>query len=52
MFIRKIKMEGFRSYKSLDSDDFEFSPTQNLIIGLNGHGKSNLLHGKFSYNTF
>ena len=46
MFIRKVKIEGFRSYKTLDTDDFEFSPEQNIIIGLNGHGKSNLLNGK------
>jgi DNA repair exonuclease SbcCD ATPase subunit len=46
MFIRKVKIEGFRSYKHLETDDFEFSPGQNLIVGLNGHGKSNLLNSK------
>ena len=45
MFIKKIKMTGFRSYKGIDTEEFEFSPHQNLILGLNGCGKSNLLNG-------
>jgi len=52
MFIRKVKVEGFRSYKTLETDEFEFSPHQNLIIGLNGHGKSNILNGTFDNLTF
>jgi structural maintenance of chromosome 3 (chondroitin sulfate proteoglycan 6) len=48
MFIKKISIEGFKSYKRLHFTE-EFSPEGNLIIGLNGHGKSNLLNGKQAY---
>ncbi|CAI2368717.1 unnamed protein product [Moneuplotes crassus] len=43
MFVRKVEVKGFRSYKKLENQQFEFCPDINLIIGLNGSGKSNLL---------
>jgi chromosome segregation ATPase len=52
MFIKKAKLEGFRSYKSQKMEEFEFSEGQNLVLGLNGHGKSNLLLGKFPKTHF
>ena len=46
MFIKRIKAENFVSYRDLQMPE-EFHPGCNLILGLNGQGKSNLLQGKY-----
>ena len=43
MFVKKVRLEGFRSYKSHEMQEYDFSNGQNLIVGLNGYGKSNIL---------
>jgi len=41
MHIKQIIIRGFKSYR--DQTVIEsFSPKDNIVIGLNGHGKSNL----------
>ncbi|EGG24424.1 structural maintenance of chromosome protein [Cavenderia fasciculata] len=42
VFIKLIKIEGFKSYKHLDLSSTSFSPGFNVITGRNGSGKSNL----------
>ena len=43
MSIISLEMKNFTSYKYQKIDTF--SKNLNLIIGKNGHGKSNLLNG-------
>lgn len=40
MSLSRLTLENFRSYKK---DTFEFSPQNNIIIGPNGSGKTNIL---------
>ncbi|UKJ88977.2 chromosome segregation protein [Theileria orientalis] len=40
MYIKYVRLKGFRTYKELAV--FSFSPTYNAIVGLNGSGKSNV----------
>ncbi|WUR02747.1 structural maintenance of chromosomes protein (SMC) [Vairimorpha necatrix] len=42
MFLQKIEIENFKSFKSFTSIDF--SPEKSIIIGKNGSGKSNIIH--------
>ncbi|EFA85660.1 structural maintenance of chromosome protein [Heterostelium album PN500] len=42
VFIKLIKIEGFKSYQHLDLASNTFSPGFNVITGRNGAGKSNL----------
>lgn len=44
MYLRKILLENFRSYKK---KIFEFDPKINLITGENGFGKTNLLEALY-----
>jgi structural maintenance of chromosome 3 (chondroitin sulfate proteoglycan 6) len=44
MFIKKVAIDSFKSYKELKMPD-ELHPGCNLILGLNGCGKSNFLQG-------
>lgn len=41
MYIKEISIKGFRTYR--DPCVFRFSPGYNVIVGLNGSGKSNVL---------
>ena len=43
MSIISLAIENFTSYKNLKISDF--SSRSNLILGYNGHGKSNFLNG-------
>ncbi|KAJ3670868.1 hypothetical protein LUZ60_008294 [Juncus effusus] len=43
MYIKKIIIEGFKSYKEEISTD-PFSPKVNVVVGANGSGKSNFFH--------
>lgn len=40
MYIKRIKIENFRSIKSFE---FEFSPYTNILCGVNGSGKTSIL---------
>ncbi len=40
MYIKKVKLENFRNYDSLE---IEFNPNFNLIYGNNAQGKTNIL---------
>ena len=44
MSIIGVHIENFTSYKSLSLDNL--SPNCNMVLGCNGHGKSNFLNGK------
>ncbi|KAJ4768644.1 Structural maintenance of chromosomes protein [Rhynchospora pubera] len=43
MYIKKVIIEGFKSYKEEVSTD-PFSPKVNVVVGANGSGKSNFFH--------
>jgi Chromosome segregation ATPases len=43
MHIKQIIIQNFQSYKYEVIDDI--SPYANLILGKNGHGKSNIING-------
>ncbi|KAJ0985643.1 hypothetical protein J5N97_003999 [Dioscorea zingiberensis] len=43
MYIKKIVIEGFKSYKEEVSTD-PFSPKVNCVVGANGSGKTNFFH--------
>ena len=47
MIVRRLKLEGFRNYRSAEA---EFHPGINVIVGENAQGKTNLLEavGYFS----
>eukprot|EP00915_Cephaloidophora_sp_WS-2016_P011921 GHVH01017362.1.p1 GENE.GHVH01017362.1~~GHVH01017362.1.p1 ORF type:complete len:1235 (+),score=253.80 GHVH01017362.1:208-3912(+) len=42
VYIKRMVLEGFRSYR--DKTTVHFDQSYNVIVGLNGHGKSNLLY--------
>ncbi len=44
MFIQKLKLSEFRNLKKAE---IEFSPENNLIVGSNGSGKTNILEALF-----
>jgi AAA15 family ATPase/GTPase len=50
MKIIAIKINNFKSYKDIHIDDL--SKHFNLVIGRNGHGKSNFFDGNFIYINF
>ena len=41
MYLKRLSIEGFKSYRSLT--EIEFSPYNNVMKGANGSGKSNLV---------
>ncbi|XP_072993969.1 structural maintenance of chromosomes protein 3 [Typha latifolia] len=43
MYIKKVIIEGFKSYKEEISTD-PFSPKVNCVVGANGSGKTNFFH--------
>uniref|UniRef100_A0ACD5TZL5 Uncharacterized protein n=1 Tax=Avena sativa TaxID=4498 RepID=A0ACD5TZL5_AVESA len=43
MYIKKVVIEGFKSYREETSTD-PFSPKVNVVVGANGSGKSNFFH--------
>ena len=43
MHLKEIRLRNFKSYKQERITNL--SKGVNLVIGKNGHGKSNLLHG-------
>ncbi|KAH7652121.1 Structural maintenance of chromosomes protein [Dioscorea alata] len=43
MYIKKVIIEGFKSYKEEVSTD-PFSPKVNCVVGANGSGKTNFFH--------
>ena len=43
MWIEAVLLEGFKSFR--ERTEMQFHPGHNLVIGHNGAGKSNLLHG-------
>jgi len=43
MYIKKVVIEGFKSYKEEISTE-PFSPKVNVVVGANGSGKSNFFH--------
>ncbi|GLT60961.1 hypothetical protein SLA2020_336990 [Shorea laevis] len=43
MYIKKVVIEGFKSYKEQITTD-DFSPKVNCVVGANGSGKSNFFH--------
>jgi chromosome segregation ATPase len=47
MRILSIKIVNFKSYKEITIENL--SKHYNLIIGKNGHGKSNFFDGKFLF---
>src|SRR5687768_1923431 len=44
MSVQSIRLRKFRSY---EEDNFSFKPGINLIVGLNGAGKTNLLEAVY-----
>ncbi len=48
MFIEKIHLENFRNYKGLTID---FDKRNNILIGINGSGKTNLLESIYYLST-
>ncbi|XBI58586.1 hypothetical protein VPH35_039799 [Triticum aestivum] len=43
MYIKKVVIQGFKSYREETSAD-PFSPEVNVVVGANGSGKSNFFH--------
>ncbi|XBJ04479.1 hypothetical protein VPH35_023409 [Triticum aestivum] len=43
MYIKKVVIQGFKSYREETSTD-PFSPKVNVVVGANGSGKSNFFH--------
>ncbi|KAG2382505.1 hypothetical protein C9374_005085 [Naegleria lovaniensis] len=41
MYIKSVTIQGFKSYRDQTFAGQEFSPSQNIIVGRNGSGKSN-----------
>ncbi len=46
MYIKKLELENFRNYKK---QVFEFSPEKNIIYGLNGQGKTNVIEAIYFF---
>lgn len=46
MYIYKLEVENFRNY---EKEIFEFSPQKNIIYGLNGQGKTNIIEAIYFF---
>lgn len=46
MYIKKLELENFRNYKK---EVFEFCPEKNIIYGLNGQGKTNIIEAIYFF---
>ena len=46
MYIKKLELENFRNY---NKEIFEFSPEKNIIYGLNGQGKTNIIESIYFF---
>lgn len=44
MYIKSLKLKNFRNY---DDANIEFSPKKNIIYGLNGQGKTNIIEALY-----
>lgn len=52
MYIQKIELKNFRNFEHLEMED-EFHPGVNLLVGVNGSGKTSLLEAlSFSVSGF
>lgn len=47
MFVKKLKLEGFRNY---ENETFTFSPGTNIIYGNNAQGKTNALEAVYLFS--
>ncbi len=47
MYVRKLKLAGFRNYKS---EEFEFLPGTNILYGNNAQGKTNALEALYLFS--
>lgn len=47
MYVKKLKLSGFRNYKS---EEFEFLPTTNILYGNNAQGKTNALEALYLFS--
>ena len=47
MYVKKLKLSGFRNYKS---EEFEFMPATNVLYGNNAQGKTNALEALYLFS--
>lgn len=47
MYVKKLKLLGFRNYKS---EEFEFAPGTNILYGNNAQGKTNALEALYLFS--
>ncbi len=47
MFVKKLKLSGFRNYKS---EEFNFLPATNILYGNNAQGKTNALEALYLFS--
>ena len=47
MYVKKLKLSGFRNYKS---EEFEFLPDTNILYGNNAQGKTNALEALYLFS--
>ncbi len=47
MFVKKLKLSGFRNYKS---EEFDFLPATNILYGNNAQGKTNALEALYLFS--
>ena len=52
MHIKRVTIKNFVSYEELNQPQLTLSPGLNLLLGLNGSGKSNFLQGKRTLLNF
>ena len=48
MIVKKLELENFRNYKSLD---LELDPNKNILYGNNAQGKTNILEAIYICST-
>lgn len=48
MYIKSLKLKNFRNY---DEQKLEFCPQKNIIYGLNGQGKTNIIEALYFLNS-
>lgn len=47
MFVKKLRLSGFRNYKS---EEFDFMPATNILYGNNAQGKTNALEALYLFS--